>query len=89
MIAAGGIAAVLFLTGCGDSADEAACRDLVENHRERVETADASLDELLGYREAVSLHDRTHHDLQFEHAKAVVERESALLAAEDAGCEVG
>lgn len=75
------------MSACSDSRDAEECERLRHDYIDRSVEADATLDELLTYRQAVSLHDRTHHDLQFEHAKAVVQREAAREALDDAGCE--
>ncbi len=82
-------AAVLASFGCSDGGEDEACDELRQAHVDRSAEAEDLLDDLLEYRAAVSLHDRTHHDLQFEYAKAVVEREAARGALDDAGCERG
>ncbi len=84
VLAAAGSVAV----GCSGGTDDEACDELALTHNERRDEADTTLDELLAHREAVALHDRTHHDLQFDHAKAVVQREAARQALDEAGCEL-
>ena len=88
VLALGLVLLALGSISCAGAGQDAACGSLVRTHQQRVAAADGLLDELLEYREAVSLHDRTHHDLQFEYAAAVVEREKARLALADAGCDL-
>ena len=78
---------VLTSLGCSNEGEAEACDDLRRTYHERLAVAEEGLDELLAYRQSVSLHDRTQHDLQFDYAKAMVAREAAREARDDAGCE--